>query len=146
MRIRLLAAFSFAFAIGISLAFAPVETWARAGGVAGRAGVNAGVPFPHPFVHPNNPHFAQPLRPPFARPFHGNFGRFLRFRDRDGGFGAYGAEPNYYPPSYDPGGYPLLRYPAPEDALRYRRECDFQTVQVPSEYWGGYRSVNIVRC
>ena len=43
MRIRFFAAFSFAFALGISLAFAPVETWARAGGIAGRAGVNAGV-------------------------------------------------------------------------------------------------------
>jgi hypothetical protein len=154
-----LLAASFAFALGISLALTPVETSARGGGFAGRAGVRAGGVTPHTFVRPINREFARPLRSHFDqhfnRHFNRHFERFSRHRNRgwvfpyDGYYGGYygdyySAAPSYYPPlqqveSYDaPPIYPPLHYPRSE-------HCDSQTVRVPSEGSGGYRSVNIVR-
>jgi len=158
MRTRLMAAFPFAFALGISLVFAPVETSARMGGLGGRPGVRAGAAIPHPF----NPHLARPFGPRFG-PFNRHFSRFSRSRDNSGGVGGYGDYygnyDDYYPPYYGPWPsyyppYPSRAYPpsgaAPSPmkdyALTYRRGCDSETVKVPSERGGGYRSVNIVRC
>jgi hypothetical protein len=148
MRIRLLLA-SFAIALGISLALTPVETSARGGGFGGRAGVRAGGVTPRTFVRPINRQFARPFRSQFDQHFNRRFEGFSRHRNRgwafpyDGGgyYGDYyGAAPGYYPPiqqieSYDaPRVYPLSEH------------CDSQTVRVPAEGSGGYRSVNIWRC
>ena len=134
----------FATVLIVAPMLVPVESWARGGFVAGRAGsMRAGFPRSvMPRFVPRAPAVAvQPwtnARIAPLRRHHRDFGRGLPW------VGVGMPSGSYPDPVYDVIGPPRIVPPAAQ-VLVFRRDCHPQVYTVPSEQ-GGRRDVTVTRC